>query len=236
MYIRIRNHSQITARVWWGIMKCSRLIRNAPVTQVCTRLKWNRKPDVRTWIDRGLGMVDGRGNNLEKGIRKYSQLVGFPRRLHTPRRDVLTRVCMRGLPGLDYAAKKRRERGYHKTRRGRRSQRQTHYRREEDENRPWESAATCAMRVGDVERGRGWKLAAALSPRTEIDFLSIHSTAQMSSFDNCCVIECTEYWRVRSPAANISLSDVVAEKFLAQTVLQDTHTYTILWQFFLLPQ
>ena len=34
---------------------------------------------------------------------------------------------------------------------------------------------------------------AALSPRTEIDFLSIHSTAQMSSFDNCCVIECAEY-------------------------------------------
>lgn len=41
--------------------------------------------------------------------------------------------------------------------------------------------------------GGGWKLAAALSPRTEIDFLSIHSAAQMSSFDNCCVIECTEY-------------------------------------------
>lgn len=44
---------------------------------------------------------------------------------------------------------------------------------------------------------------AALSPRTEIDFLSIHSTAQMSSFDNCCVIECAEYWRVSSSGPRI---------------------------------
>jgi len=55
-----------------------------------------------------------------------------------------------------------------------------------------ESDATCKLAT------RGWKLAAALSPRAEIDFLSIHSAAQMSSFDNCCVIECTEYWRVRA--------------------------------------
>lgn len=52
------------------------------------------------------------------------------------------------------------------------------------------SATTCGWR----DRGK----TAALSPRTEIDFLSIHSTAQMSSFDNCCVIECAEYWRVSS--------------------------------------
>lgn len=117
-------------------MKYSRLIRNAPVTQVCTRLKWNRKPDVRTWIDRGLGTANGRGNNLEKGIRKYSQLVGFPRGLHTPMRDILTRVCMRGLPGLDYAAKKRRE-GV-AIRRGEVAARNVRLttRREEDENRP----------------------------------------------------------------------------------------------------
>lgn len=52
-----------------------------------------------------------------------------------------------------------------------------------------ERAAPYVRMAGDA----GWKPAAALSPRTEIDFLSIHSTAQMSSFDNCCVIECTEY-------------------------------------------
>lgn len=44
--------------------------------------------------------MDRRGNNPEKGMRKYSQLVGFPRGLHTSKRDVLTRVCMRDLPGL----------------------------------------------------------------------------------------------------------------------------------------
>lgn len=52
-----------------------------------------------------------------------------------------------------------------------------------------------------VWRDRG--KTAALSPRTEIDFLSIHSTAQMSSFDNCCVIECVEYWRVSSSCQRI---------------------------------
>lgn len=29
-----------------------------------------------------------------------------------------------------------------------------------------------------------------ISARAEIDFLSIHSAAQMSSFDNCCVYVC----------------------------------------------
>ena len=65
---------------------------------------------------------------------------------------------------------------------------------------PVQADSRC-LAIGDVSelrlrwfwRGsRGWK-AAALSPRAEIDFLSAHSTAQMSSFDNCCVIECAEY-------------------------------------------